>query len=228
MNTIYAYADVSSLEDEDLFAGYFEMMPAKRQEKINRFKYDKDKRLSLGAGILLRKLLLEAGAVDSQMQKVDYNDKGKPFFPDCPEYKFNLSHSGTKVVCAVSDYELGCDVEAIQCADMRLAKRFFSQAENEELEKCCYQEDRDRLFYRMWTLKESFLKAVGSGLSIELSSFSILFKNDGITIAQSVDQCCYLFKEFDLDPDYCFSLCIKRKEKADMEQIEVREILLDK
>lgn len=226
MNTVYAYTDVSSLEDEDVFAKYYNMVPLMRREKTDRFRFDKDKRLSLGAGALLKKMLLEAGVDENSTDKIEYNSKGKPFLPDYPDIHFNLSHSGTKALCVISDYEVGCDVETIKCADMKLAGRFFSSVENEELKKCSSKEEQDRLFYRIWTLKESFLKAVGSGLSIELASFSIILKNHGISVAQSVDRYCYLFKEFELDPDYCFSLCVRNDKENVLNNIEVRKVNL--
>ena len=101
--------------------------------------------------------------------------------------KFNISHSGTKVMCAVSDHDIGCDVEQIVDIDMEIAKRFFFAEEYEALMKCTCRESRNDLFFRYWTLKESFMKATGLGFELALDSFCIMLDSADISVRQNVD-----------------------------------------
>ena len=96
---------------------------------------------------------------------------------------FNLSHSGSYAVCAVSDAPVGVDIEVRRKnTNLKVAKRFFSQAENDYIDSFETLESREDAFYRIWTLKEAFVKATGEGLSRPLNEFSFTFTPSGITI----------------------------------------------
>lgn len=89
--------------------------------------------------------------------------KGKPYFQGIPLY-FSLSHSGEYVLCAVSCREVGADIQKIQPADVgKLAKRFFSGSEYLALERCGPAEERQRLFFELWSRKEAYGKLTGEG-----------------------------------------------------------------
>lgn len=180
-------ADVTILEDPVLFLRYYKRMPESRRSRIDAFRFEKDKRLSLGVGILLEKALNAAGYA-GPMPDAGAGPHGKPYFPEIAgRFQFNLSHSGTKVMCvsAVSADavpEVGCDVEtgeSVRGDWTALAERFFTAEENAYLLGGNDPEARETRFRRLWTLKESFIKATGEGLSRRLDSFSIGFKEDG-------------------------------------------------
>jgi len=97
---------------------------------------------------------------------------GKPSLANYPGIHFNISHAGRWVVCAVSSEEVGVDVEQIRSIDLAIARRFFAPSEYTTLMSL---EAGDRLdfFFRLWTIKESYLKALGTGLHKELSSFCV-------------------------------------------------------
>ena len=86
---------------------------------------------------------------------------GKPYFADLPIH-FSLSHSGTVAILAVSDREIGADVEEMREVDMRLAERFFTARE-----AAYVAGDRDR-FFEVWTKKEAYGKWRGDGLAASL------------------------------------------------------------
>lgn len=95
---------------------------------------------------------------------MDYGEKGKPYLREYPFY-FNLSHSGEYVVCAVSDREIGVDIQ--KCSGMntiRIAKRFFSEEECRALEACETEEKRQQSFFRLWVRKEAYGKLLGKGI----------------------------------------------------------------
>lgn len=163
-----------------------------RREKIERMKNDSDKRLSLGAEMLLRYGLKNAG-FDKFPPELSYNEHGKPYLKDSGIF-FNISHSGDFAVCAVSDCDLGCDIEKMRPVGLRIARRFC--AEEYDSIMSAKPEEQSELLFRYWTLKESFMKAVGRGFSLGLDEFRIVI-NDEISVVQSVDEGCFSFREFD-------------------------------
>ena len=102
-NHIYGL-NTNVFSDEKIFGIYYNTMPQNRKLKIDHMKFDKDKRLSLGAGVLIQKALdfFELSYTD-----IYYNKYGKPLISCKDDAFFNISHSGNIVVCAVSDYQIG-------------------------------------------------------------------------------------------------------------------------
>lgn len=96
-----------------------------------------------------------------------YGVSGKPYFKEYPFY-FNLSHSGDYVVCAISEKEIGIDIQEHRSGNMeRIAKRYFSSREIQTLEKCSSHE-RTQLFFDMWAKKEAYGKYTGGGIAESL------------------------------------------------------------
>ena len=89
-----------------------------------------------------------------------------------PLLHFNISHSGDAVLCAFDDKPVGADVEKIKVHGMELAERFYSAMEYDWLMR---RNDAERVegFVDIWTLKESYLKALGKGISKGLASFTV-------------------------------------------------------
>ncbi len=94
---------------------------------------------------------------------------GKPYLPDWPAVQLSLSHSGGYGVCAVSDAPVGVDVELIRPLRRDVPGRFFTPAEQAWLTG-----RPESAFFRLWTRKESFVKALGRGLTLPLNRFSVL------------------------------------------------------
>ncbi len=104
-----------------------------------------------------------------------YNDCGKPFLSSHsgPAPFFNLSHSDSVAALAICwNSEIGVDLERMRPLEEDLAADFFSVSECKALAKL-RQSDRMRGFFQCWTRKEAFIKAVGLGLSIPLTSFAV-------------------------------------------------------
>lgn len=100
--------------------------------------------------------------------KFNYGRNGKPYLQDYPFY-FNLSHSGEYVFGAISDREVGVDIQQFRPVDeVRLARRFFSEEEQNALEKCFNREEQRKLFYRLWTRKEAYGKLTGEGIAASM------------------------------------------------------------
>ncbi len=101
--------------------------------------------------------------------------KGKPSLRESSRIRFNTSHSGQMALYAFTlGCEVGVDVEQIRKLDdaESLASRFFSPGEISEL-LSLNPKEMTQAFFRCWTRKEAYIKAVGGGLSIPLSCFQV-------------------------------------------------------
>lgn len=170
MTEVYI-ARVDVLQDAALFAARYASLPAERKAKVDALRSEQDKRLSLGAWLLLAYALQKKGIAAPRLA---YSENGKPYLADHADVHFNLSHSGEAVMCAVSDSAVGCDIQEICNVDTAMAKRFFHPEEQARLAAAPVEEQRT-LFCRIWAAKESFVKLLGSGISRGMRDFSVDF-----------------------------------------------------
>lgn len=142
-----------------------------RCEKTLKYRFEKGKWLSAGAGLLLDNLLQEHGLRERDMEYTQ-GEHGKPAFVSHPELYFNISHSGTLVACALGDQPVGVDVQTLVNPSPSLVSYTMSKEEIAQLEDL-NDEEKKMLFTQLWTLKECYLKATGQGLSHEFPSFKV-------------------------------------------------------
>lgn len=214
MTHIY-YLDVSltGYSDEEKECVLDRLKPRlhpERQKKLAQTRFLDDRLCSAGAGLLFAAVLAQAG-IDADAVRIGYRGNRKPYLPDFPEIHFNLSHSGTMVMAVCSDREVGCDIERLGKADMRVARRFFHEDEwkqLEVLETAGSEQERDDLFFRLWTLKESVLKVTGEGIRLPMNAFCVI---PGIPVQMRMEQKqpehSYTFLEHPL-PGYHSCVCI--------------------
>ena len=95
------------------------------------------------------------------------------------DHNFNLSHSGKYVLCSIGpkDEKIGCDVEMLGVCRENVAKRFFCESESARI--CGTEEEKIEMFYRIWVLKESFMKATRKGMALGMNEFEIVFTKEG-------------------------------------------------
>ena len=113
--------------------------------------------------------LQEKAAEKYNNTEIIKNEKGKPYFKHIPDLFFSISHTDGLTVIALSDCEVGIDVERLKKADLRIIKRFLKE-EADYITEC----DSDRRFFEIWTKKEAYLKCKGTGLSGGLKSVNVL------------------------------------------------------
>jgi len=189
-----------------------------RQESIGRLRNPDDRRRSAAAETLLRLLLMERFGLASRGPiRLVRSAAGKPYLEDIPNLEFNLSHAGRWVACAIDVQPVGIDVEQILPIDVEgIARRFFSQQEYADLMRWT-EEERLSCFYRLWTLKESYLKAVGTGLQLPLDTFTVSavdqHGNEGpfFRIERSGSEHYRLFSRR-IDEDHWLSVCAMHSE----------------
>lgn len=217
-NNIYiAHADCSVFSDSCLFDKWYSKLPNFRKEKVDNFVFDKDKFLSLGAWTLL-KVSLDKFNIDINLQDLQFGKFEKPYFKDCC-INFNLSHSGTKVLCAMSKDEIGCDVETIKPYDDALADFCMTKNEIANFETCKKNKEKSNLFYDFWTIKESIIKCMGTGLNLNPKYIEIKYKGSFDNLQYSIkntnekiDTRLKIYK-FNCVDDYSFACCDSGKQK---------------
>ena len=141
---------------------------ADRRSRVRSLVHEDDRRRSLCAGLALKACLNTVGLCEAA-EPIVRDEHGCPRLRLHPEWHFSLSHSGEWGVCALAESPVGIDVErqrAVQAE--RLAERYFSPQEATWL-KTLTESERQQAFFRLWTAKESVLKAQGVGLSGGLS-----------------------------------------------------------
>ncbi|WP_349947761.1 4'-phosphopantetheinyl transferase superfamily protein [Lacrimispora sp. BS-2] len=159
----------------------------------------------------LGKKLLHTGLKDlygigSELQNqpvILQGEHGKPYLKDFPDIHYNISHTDGMVACAIGDRQLGIDVERIRPFRQNILKKVFSDAERHRMEEIS-EEDRSQYFFQIWTLKESYLKATGLGITIPLTTISFEWKEEAF-FACSVPGAS--FHQTMLEGDYVLSIC---------------------
>jgi 4'-phosphopantetheinyl transferase len=135
-----------------------------------------------------------------------FGEKGKPHISNLKNVHFNISHSGHYVVCAVANQEIGIDVERIRKVNIRIAERFFSETEIRDLVKLG-ETERMQYFITLWTIKESYLKAIGRGLTQHLNSFTIIKNNESYLLTGNKEAERYGIVTHQLSHDYMMAVC---------------------
>jgi len=172
------FLDPAVLQRADVRTAAAALLTADERARAERFVFDADRDISIGARALARTLLLAyAGAARPGDLAFVFNDHGKPALADTVNGRrlaFNLSHTRGLVACAVAwDTELGVDVETVRDdPPLSVAQSYFAEPEIDVLQALA-PGDRADAFYATWTLKESFIKARGQGLAIPLDSFAV-------------------------------------------------------
>ena len=192
--------DTEVYNDDNLYREAFDSLSLSRREKIKALRMRKDKNLSLGAGVLLDRGLKEYGLCERNMEYGFIQNK-KPVFLNAPDVHFNISHSGTMAIAAFSDSPVGCDIEMCAKADLKLSDRFFTEREAELLH-LLPEKERDGMFYRLWTIKESYMKYTGEGMSLPLNAFEIIFTPDGPQIERNGEHAHVKITELQSFPGY--------------------------
>jgi 4'-phosphopantetheinyl transferase len=169
---------------------FADLLSSDEQVRSKRFLLEKHRTRFAAGRAILRMILGSYLGVPSREIRVQYQPNGKPeihSFTGPARLRFNLTHSDDLALFALTlDQEIGIDVEQVQPCPEALqgvpsgrrdlpatARRFFSRQEQNWL-FAQPSEERDEAFFRIWTLKEVYLKAHGMGLAFPLDEFSVV------------------------------------------------------
>ncbi len=188
MKYIYGYlSDFSSEEYEKVY----DILGKEERKRVDRYKRDDDKKRSLLAHILLKKLMKDEFSTQCELL---YKENGCPYFKDHNLF-VSISHSGDVAFCAVSQNPVGVDVEKIRNISHSLIERVCVEEEKTYVLSDVSINESEKIsdptvlkrFFDIWTAKEAYFKMKGSGIT-DLKSVNTL-----ITEKQSFVENGYVF-----------------------------------
>lgn len=184
-------------------------------DRAGRFHFEKHRRHFIVARGFLRSVVARYLQTQPESLRFAYGAYGKPALASEHVLRFNLSHSHEVALLAVAlDAELGVDVEHIRAdfASEDIARRFFSRAEVESF-NALPQEEQVAAFFRCWTRKEAYIKAIGKGLSQELDAFDVTLTpglEPALLRAEDDDASRWWLSDIEVGEGYAGALMVER------------------
>ncbi|MBN1650132.1 MAG: 4'-phosphopantetheinyl transferase superfamily protein [Bacteroidales bacterium] len=225
MLRVFSYHLVDKAEFEAFYQNIKPLLPLKLLSKIEGFRYAADQQRSLIGHLMVRRFYAIELKVDPFTLDFGYNEHEKPFLKAYPKAHFNISHSGDFVLAAFSDCQVGIDIERNKGNRLKVAKRFFTKEELADLFAFTEEEKQIDYFYQLWTLKESYMKAIGKGISMSLNSFALKKYYTDFRLRYSSEDMGYQFTAYTLHPEYTCHLCSKYILKPKMEDIGIADLV---
>lgn len=175
-NTIYIYKGSSEIHFKSWMIEYLNDSEIKRAQGISN---EEIKSSYIACRFFLKKLLSEHLQKPLNVINIEYGTNGKPYLNNENIY-FNCSHSDTHFVIVVNETgAIGIDIEnkTRKFENSKIANLILSDDEQTELFELIAEEQRE-IFLKIWTVKEAFFKAIGSGLTSPLKHVSVQIDND--------------------------------------------------
>jgi 4'-phosphopantetheinyl transferase len=225
--------------DDGMMQRYRALLSEDERRREERFHFEKDRRRHVITRALVRTTLSRYARVSPPDWSFRVNAYGKPEVAnegsDAADISFNVSHTEDLVALAVtSRLAVGVDAEAVRRrpAAIDVARRWFTAPEAIALAQLPAQ-SRDEAFFQYWTLKESYVKARGMGLSIPLDKFAFdLTRNDGIEV--SIDAALedapqrWRFWQFRLASPFVVAVCVQRSRHAEQRLVVSKVVPLER
>ena len=193
-----------------------------RLNKASGMREGKAKQLFLAAEVLLNQSLERIGAKTALPAAYTRNVHGKPYLCDAENLYVNWSHSGDCVLCGLSDREIGVDLQYMEKEPGLSLIRKVPQPEETLFYGQTKQVQRKQLFYEYWAVKESYLKARGTGFSIPLDTFYVDLQGAYPQIMQRTEAKPYTCRLLKGMEGYAAAVCVKGA-KAGLEAVPVTE-----
>ncbi|KAJ8985426.1 hypothetical protein NQ317_017056 [Molorchus minor] len=214
----------------------FSIIQSEEKERLMRFVFKKDVKASLLGRLMMRKFISESTGKQYEEILIARDDRGKPFFEekDCPRVYFNVSHQGSFTVLAgeVGDLKLGVDVMKLEYTGGKplnefftLMSKHFSLSEWDAIKDFKNEHQQIYMFCRLWCLKESYVKAVGVGITVNLGdiSFKINSKylnkyyiNKDTELYVKGNKLDWVFEEMLIDDEHCVSVALSKNTDKDI------------
>lgn len=169
--------DLNNVSESEL-SQWFDAMSESRKEEVSRLKNDTKRKSKIAADSLSRAAVSEFCGISPAEIRFSKNEFGNPFAVGLDVF-FSISHSGDLVCCAVSDREIGIDIEKKREIRLDAAKRFACESELE------YIGGSTERFFEIWTLKEAYFKCIGTGLGADIKNVSFKKTDDGYECSEN-------------------------------------------
>lgn len=149
--------------------------------------------------------------ISKEMILLEKGNYGKPYLKEYPELFFNITHCKEMAACGITTKNIGIDIEGIRKFSSEILKKVLTEKEKKQLED---SEQKEEMFFRFWTLKESFIKAIGKGLSFPLQDISFQLPKTYEGDIES-NQKGYSFYQRRIDARFILSICLKSEKIPD-------------
>lgn len=200
------------------YKAFKEIVSIERRKKTEKYRLYDDSVRSIYAEIILRYVLKEKYGKSAN---IAYTTYGKPYLYGEKELFFNISHSGNWVIMAIGLTEVGVDIEKIDEKNTSYLMDVFTKDEKFYISIGTKKQQIEKMFL-MWTLKESYVKYLGTGMFTNFTDFTIDLSKGVVRNRRNgiVDnQIC--FNSSVIDTEYCLSVCSTDK------KIYIKEIKID-
>ncbi len=187
-----------------------------RQNKISRRKILTDKLLTLTSSSLIVKALSEIG-VEEKNAVYEENSYGCPKISNVENFNFSISHSEEMAICAYSEKTIGCDIELIKYPNYKIVTRFFTKEEKDFLETLQSAKIKEKMFFHIWTGKEAISKALGKGIALGFSTFSLV--EEGLIVDEITVEGKKLHLKFIENKNYM--ICVAAEDNEFEEMVEI-------
>ena len=148
------------------------------------------------------------------------NEHGKPYLTETPEIYVNWYNSRDYVICAFSDQEVGIDLQKMDREPKENLIRKALTEEEQEFYRSVPKPERQKLFYQYWSVKESFLKALGTGFYTSLHTFQVDMEEEQPRISHHINRKNYSCRLLTFrEPDYVAAVC---EENATLEEEDIK------
>ena len=216
------YINIESIHPQ-AYSALYEQASENRRKKADKFIKREDAVMCILSEAMLRYALCKTGRNTALTVKKDEN--GKPYV-ECEHFKFNVSYAGNYVAIAYGETEIGADIERIFIDSGRelVAKYYYTEEEYAEIFKDGIEENNALQFAQIWTMKESYLKYLGTEKNRPLASFTAdrvngVVKDENGRIIPGIG----LYSEFP-DSEHCISVCTEDK-NIEFKEISLGELL---
>ena len=220
------FSRVSEVNDLQFIDKSYNIVSENCKSKAKCFRFEADKLRTIIGELLARYGICHCFGIDASKLSFNVSEYGKPYIDGIPYY-FNISHSDDYIICGVSDINIGVDIEKMQDIDFGFACDVFSDDEMRRFSSESV-ENKKELFFSIWTLKESYVKWLGSGFHRKLSSYTVSPKGTQAEILDphSLDDTVPKFRTYTLG-DYKISICSCDKNFPDeFKYLHPRELVL--
>lgn len=166
--------------EADIIAEKMDALSEPEKRKADNFKLPIMRRRYIAVRFLLRKTLANYLQIEPRALQFQADTYGKPFLA-CGSLHFNISHTADLLMIAVANFaDIGIDVEAIKPRGNLdgLAARCFAETEYQAWRQLSGAQ-QEEVFYRLWTKKEAFVKAVGRGIALGLDKCEVRLEAGG-------------------------------------------------
>ncbi|MCP3660220.1 MAG: 4'-phosphopantetheinyl transferase superfamily protein [Bacteroidetes bacterium] len=186
----------------------FQYIAPEKKEKLKRFKRWEDFQRGLISDVLIRSIICRKLNIRNFDIEFRLNKHGKPYLKDNNFY-FNISHSGEWVICVIDKRNIvGIDIEEVKKVDLNIIHQVFHPNEVDMFNNFDTSVEKKDLFFDIWTIKESYIKANGRGLSIYPNTMEVRFnrENNIRLLLENIDTNRF-FKQYKMIDGYKIAVC---------------------